>query len=242
MPNLALTFVNPNDIEEQSFHACVRNAPFDRESIVSFVPPDGSFTLMTYRAATHTPSTPLWIRPTITWHRDSARFSMVMGTKPMCVKGGGGGSTSGGTMATTTRNNSGGISSGSPSAVTGAVVDVLSGLDDIKLIVTFPKAVKSVDLTSDVGVVHVDPVTHLTTWTIGRYPRDKAPELSGTIYLAPGEVTVPIETPHAQLFFTLAGTTVSGLSVKDLVLTGEKYKFFKGVKTMVQTGRYQVRT
>ncbi len=72
-------------------------------------------------------------------------------------------------------------------------------------------------------------------------PRDKSPELSGTLHLPPG-AGVPLEALTATLAFQVAGTTVSGLAVKDLLLVNEKYKFFKGVKSSLRTGRWQVRT
>lgn len=78
-------------------------------------------------------------------------------------------------------------------------------------------------------------------WNIGRMPRDKAPELSGTLHLAPG-APAPLESVSATVQFTVAGTTVSGLTVKDLVLHTEKYKFFKGVRSVLRAGRFQVRT
>lgn len=122
-----------------------------------------------------------------------------------------------------------------------AAVEAGSGVEEIRLVVTFPKAVKSVNLTSDVGVVTVDPRTNDLTWFVGRLPRDKMPELSGSLHLAPG-AAAPLEAVHATLHFSLPGTTVSGLAVKDLLLSTEKYKFFKGVKATLKTGRYQVRT
>ena len=43
--------------------------------------------------------------------------------------------------------------------------------------------------------------------------------------------------------FLPAGITVSGLGVRDLLLVGnEKYKFFKGVRTSMKSGRITVRT
>jgi hypothetical protein len=72
-------------------------------------------------------------------------------------------------------------------------------------------------------------------------PRDKAPELSGTLHLPPGAST-PLEAVSAVLHFSVPNATVSGLAVKDLVLVNEKYKFFKGVKSTIKTGRFQVRT
>ena len=49
IPDLTLTFVDPNVIDDCSFHPCVRYNRFERDSAVSFVPPDGKFDLMKYR-------------------------------------------------------------------------------------------------------------------------------------------------------------------------------------------------
>lgn len=236
----------------------MRYSRFERESVVSFVPPDGGFELvrlkaaelharaphptraahapptpslprpaqMTYRIVDRAPSTPLYCRPSITWRTDSARATFTIGTKPMATKGG------------VTRSNTGGISS-SPVGVAGGDAGAPAA-EDVVLHVTFPSCVKSVDLSSDVGTVTIDPATNALTWVVGRMPTAKVPELSGSLYLA--EATgEPLEAPHATLSFVVGGTTVSGLAVKDLLLANEKYKFFKGVKTMVRTGRFQVR-
>jgi hypothetical protein len=40
------------DLEDIKFHQCVRLARFDNDRTISFIPPDGSFELMTYRLAT----------------------------------------------------------------------------------------------------------------------------------------------------------------------------------------------
>ena len=46
VPDLLLTFVDPGLIDDCSFHPCVRYNRFERDRIVSFVPPDGAFELM----------------------------------------------------------------------------------------------------------------------------------------------------------------------------------------------------
>ena len=63
----------------------------------------------------------------------------------------------------------------------------------------------------------------------------------GTVYVAPGSPP-PLESVHATLAFTVPGTTVSGLGVRDLLLTNEGYKFFKGVRVTMRSGRITVRT
>jgi hypothetical protein len=73
-------------------------------------------------------------------------------------------------------------------------------------------------------------------------PRDKAPELSGTLHL-PAGVAAPLEAVSAVLHFSVPNATVSGLAVRDLLLApSEKYKFFKGIRTWIRTGRFQIRT
>ena len=42
-------FRDPTLIDDCSFHPCVRYNKFERERVVSFVPPDGPFELMRYR-------------------------------------------------------------------------------------------------------------------------------------------------------------------------------------------------
>ncbi|EEC50842.1 predicted protein [Phaeodactylum tricornutum CCAP 1055/1] len=49
VPDLLLTFKEPDLIDDCSFHPCVRYARFENDKVVSFVPPDGNFELMRYR-------------------------------------------------------------------------------------------------------------------------------------------------------------------------------------------------
>ena len=80
-------------------------------------------------------------------------------------------------------------------------------------------------------------------WIVGRYPRDgRVPELVGNLHLTPGMTQQPLESPSATMSFRVDGATVSGISVRDLLLVGEKYKFFKALKVGMKSGRIQVRT
>jgi AP-3 complex subunit mu len=49
IPDLLLTFNDATLIDDCSFHPCVRYEKFERDGVVSFVPPDGNFELMRYR-------------------------------------------------------------------------------------------------------------------------------------------------------------------------------------------------
>ena len=49
VPDLKLIFANPSILNDVNFHPCVQYEPWDTHKILSFVPPDGQFKLMSYR-------------------------------------------------------------------------------------------------------------------------------------------------------------------------------------------------
>ena len=48
MPDLSLSFTNPRLFDDVSFHPCVRYRRWESERVLSFIPPDGNFRLMSY--------------------------------------------------------------------------------------------------------------------------------------------------------------------------------------------------
>ncbi|KAG2193195.1 hypothetical protein INT46_001957 [Mucor plumbeus] len=79
MPDLSLNFVNAKVIDDVSFHPCVRYRKWDSEKVLSFVPPDGQFKLMSYRA-TLSPyqAMPLQIKPQIMPTKNGGRFDITV--------------------------------------------------------------------------------------------------------------------------------------------------------------------
>jgi AP-3 complex subunit mu len=53
VPDLTLIFTNPDVIDDCSFHPCVRFNRYERDKVISFIPPDGNFELMKYRIKTN---------------------------------------------------------------------------------------------------------------------------------------------------------------------------------------------
>lgn len=49
MPDLTLSFTNPHILDDVSLHPCVRYNRFETNKVLSFVPPDGNYKLMSYR-------------------------------------------------------------------------------------------------------------------------------------------------------------------------------------------------
>jgi len=48
MPDLTMTLVNPRLLDDVSFHPCVRFKRWENDRVLSFVPPDGNFRLLSY--------------------------------------------------------------------------------------------------------------------------------------------------------------------------------------------------
>jgi AP-2 complex subunit mu-1 len=69
------------EIDDCTFHRCVRLSKFDTERTITFIPPDGEFDLMSYRV--NTPAQPFKLRPTMT-EEGKTRLS-VTATVSVCL-------------------------------------------------------------------------------------------------------------------------------------------------------------
>lgn len=49
-PDLLLTFANKGVMGEPAFHPCIRYNRWERDTVLSFIPPDGKFKLLEYEA------------------------------------------------------------------------------------------------------------------------------------------------------------------------------------------------
>jgi AP-3 complex subunit mu len=88
VPDLALVFTNPDLIDDCSFHPCVRYNRFERDKVVSFVPPDGDFELMRFRVNPqhnrhNRVSAPVYCAPTLTFDYsiDKGSIQVIIGQK-----------------------------------------------------------------------------------------------------------------------------------------------------------------
>ncbi|KAL9327994.1 hypothetical protein ACSQ67_002997 [Phaseolus vulgaris] len=64
------------DLEDIKFHQCVRLARFENDRTISFIPPDGSFDLMTYRLSTQVKPL-IWVEASVEKHSKSRMEIMV---------------------------------------------------------------------------------------------------------------------------------------------------------------------
>ncbi|KAG0368445.1 AP-3 complex subunit mu-2 [Gamsiella multidivaricata] len=79
MPDLTLSFVNPRLVDDCSFHPSVRFNKWESDKVLSFVPPDGHFRLMSYRV--NLPSQqnlPVQVKPSINIGANGAKFDITV--------------------------------------------------------------------------------------------------------------------------------------------------------------------
>ncbi|XP_027934593.1 AP-3 complex subunit mu-like isoform X1 [Vigna unguiculata] len=79
-PDLTLSFTNPSILDDVRFHPCVRFRPWESHQILSFVPPDGQFKLMSYRVR-KLKSTPIYVKPQLISDGGTCRLSVMVGIR-----------------------------------------------------------------------------------------------------------------------------------------------------------------
>jgi AP-3 complex subunit mu len=80
MPDLTLSFTRPSLLSDVSLHRCVRINRYQREKIISFVPPDGEFKLLSFRINGNT-NVPIYVTPEVNYGSNSGRLSIQVGSK-----------------------------------------------------------------------------------------------------------------------------------------------------------------
>jgi len=83
MPDLTLSMGNPKILDDVSFHPCVRFKRWEKEKVLSFVPPDGNFRLISYHIGSQSlVAIPLYIRHSITLKSGTtSRLELTVGPK-----------------------------------------------------------------------------------------------------------------------------------------------------------------
>ncbi|KAI0346996.1 clathrin adaptor mu subunit [Trametopsis cervina] len=83
-PDLTLVFSNPQVLADCSFHPCVRLPRWTRDKSLSFVPPDGRFTLMEYRytpPGLHPVAVPFLMKATINVEDSRGTFDLNLSSR-----------------------------------------------------------------------------------------------------------------------------------------------------------------
>ncbi|KAH9315479.1 hypothetical protein KI387_024106, partial [Taxus chinensis] len=80
VPDLTLSFTNPSFLNDIRFHPCVRFRPWEAQQVLSFVPPDGEFKLMSYRVK-KVKNTPIYVRPQLSSDAGVCRVNILVGMR-----------------------------------------------------------------------------------------------------------------------------------------------------------------
>eukprot|EP01113_Clastostelium_recurvatum_P044457 TRINITY_DN750_c0_g1_i1.p1 TRINITY_DN750_c0_g1~~TRINITY_DN750_c0_g1_i1.p1 ORF type:complete len:415 (+),score=112.24 TRINITY_DN750_c0_g1_i1:51-1295(+) len=113
-------------------------------------------------------------------------------------------------------------------------------VEGVVITIPFPKSILSTNLSANVGAVNYDEVTKICTWNIGKIPRDKTPQLQGSVSLPPGGPP-PDGNPTLTAQFKIMMYASSGIKVSSLACS-ERYKPYKGVRTITKAGKFQIRS
>lgn len=231
-PDLILTFSNPKLMENCAFHPCIRYKKWNKDHVLSFIPPDGSFKLLEYQVAKPSENgvarpvgLPLTVKPVIKLEKKGGKF--ILTVKPrinarpieniVLTLYLGEGTTS--VSATATGEKRGPATSGSGAAGRGD--DATGGVGG--------------------GSWEFDPNTKLLKWTISSMVMSEKPaSLTGSFT---STLEQPIPSPCIQVGFEINQHSLSGLRVDQLkVLNDAQGKPpFRGIRTFVKTGSYEVR-
>ena len=239
VPDLILTFNDVNLIDDCSFHPCVRYSRFEKDKIVSFVPPDGPFELMRYRvsitgggnaSAAHPGNMPIHVLPRISYGKQSGKHDE---TSANDIRGQI-------SLSVTARSISSLIYA---SSRRGPLI-----IEDVSIIIPFPKFVRTASLNVTAGHVVYDEAGKIAKWVIGKLDEKTRPQLNGTMILEDGNEEIDMvssiedgEQPPLLVTWKILLASVSGLNVSGLSVTGEHYKPYKGVRNITRSGTFQVR-
>ncbi|WOO77123.1 AP-3 complex subunit mu-1 [Vanrija pseudolonga] len=216
-PDLVLNLANAKTtLRDPAFHPCVRHNRWERDAVLSFIPPDGKFKLVEYNSRAPVKQLPVGLKAKLTTEDNGGRFSLTltsrMNAHPLehiTVSIFLGASTT--SVSATATGEKPPLHTGESSAPAGRVGG---------------------------GTYEFDPNTHVLKWHLASLvASERSPSLTGSFVSAGG----PTPDPAFSVDFSVTGHTYSGLRVDGLKVLGEGYKPFKGVRTTAKSGRIDVR-
>jgi len=248
IPDLLLTFKDPKLIDDCSFHPCVRYGRYERDQVVSFVPPDGNFELMKYsitteRKASFTPP----LECLSQWNVFKPAKNSNSGTTTSDAE-------YSARLMVTVRVKSLSSLVKSASRTSGSRMMV----EDVAVTIPFAKQVRTATFQVSTGSIVYDEAGKVAKWTLGKLPDDPTMprvQVIANLKLNPSKKKIhqeaddsedetdeeEIRAPNLSLHWKIPLTSVSGLTVSGLSITGESYQPYKGVKNVTKSGLYQVR-
>ncbi|KAJ1675703.1 AP-3 complex subunit mu-2 [Spiromyces aspiralis] len=229
MPDLRMTFVHPDALDNVSLHPCVRIPRWESEKALSFVPPDGKFKLLSYRVGPYAIQygLPIHLSGKSTLEDNIYNIEITVGAAQLLYS----------------KSAIGGMGhTGMPVLPTSSARE--RKLEDVRVVLPLPTTAYNIRMQTKKGTYSVDQSmsdqTKLT-WelkTIG--PNDSNIKLHAqfSVKRQHQDSTLALAA-FAQ--FKLVGVSVSSVKINSLRMLRETYNIFKGVKTITKAGSFQVR-
>jgi len=215
MPDLTLTFQSPSLLDDVSLHPCVRVFRWEKSRVISFVPPDGRFTLLSYRVRGSGVTPPVNIYPSIKFEPAEPDPTAPKHAAPTCTTG-----------------------KLDVSVQMYPFSDPKQTADGIIITIPLPRTVTGVVLSTTAGSFEFDSRRKVVVWTIGKWnPTVKSVSINGTISLAPGS-PLPEAAGPVSAQFRINMFAASGVKVAAITNSGESYKFYKGTRSLTRAGQY----
>lgn len=229
MPDLLLTFKEPALIEDCSFHPCVRYLTFEKDQVVSFIPPDGNFELMKYRISNDKARN---LNPPIYCH---AQWSIDQESRPVTSSASGKTDQQKGLLVLQL-----GVSSLSSLVFSASRKGPLE-VEEVAVTIPFPKQTRSSQFQVNIGNVIYDEAAKVARWTLGTMDSSKKASFSCTCTARNEKDNSTLAAPNVSVSWKIPLSSVSGIAVSGLTVRGEGYTPYKGTRNITRSGLFQVR-
>lgn len=246
MPHVTMTLSGGDAMDDAAPHRCVkardegvRHGP-PGGGVISFVPPDGAFTLLEYVVrGVDEVLLPLRVEADLSFVPAHDGRGVVGGPSVAAVGCATGTLSLDLTPFSPSRNWGGGPAPFHQSIVSDAGGVVLEG---VTAIIHLPAGVAAVTPSPAAHTsASYDPLSRSLTWTVGQVASGLSPRLHATLVGRPGERTPVAAGTAVVVEWRLPSTAVTGLHVDSLTVTGESYKPYKGLRCVTKSGRYELR-
>lgn len=216
LPEIGMRVAANHALDDACYHHCVRR---DAHGALRFVPPDGRAEIMRY-----------CIRDT-----RGVVLPVEIGRR-MSFEGSGGAvsvSVTPRVVAAPVREKGLKIASMVAGHIGGGKEDVV--MENLVVRIPFGEEVVGVSLSANYGTVSFSE--GVCEWVVGGVGRGCVPSLVGNV----STTGRGVRQPSVIVRFSVGGVAVSGMRVESLEISGERYKYYKGLKCVTTAGIYEVR-
>lgn len=218
MPEVFMGLEGVGLFDHVGFHRCVTFDTFESHRTISFIPPDGKFTLMQYtcKPSVALPLPPFYVTPQLTFNATGGRFHCMAGLR---------------------RDGSG------PGSLKASEVHRLV----VRLLLP-PRTASMTVSNCTCGSTAFDRAKGILTWSVGNLTNATTPSLGGEFFLdrdtsaAGSSGSNSGGSAVALISFQLPNQIMSYLKVELRHVRHEVGNSYKGVKYLTQSGNYVVRS